>query len=160
MIKKVLFLCSSNSARSVMAEELLKIRGGDKFKAYSAGTEPAQEIHPLAARVLGEIGISLQGRRPRDVSELADMQFDIILTLCDKAKEACPLFPGRPVRGHWGMPDPALFEGTEEQKLDFFRKTLREIGNRIDLFVLLETDRLNHEELEKLIGDIGKNSCG
>lgn len=159
MKKKVLFLCSGNSARSIMAEELLRVRGGDKFEAYSAGVNPAKEIHPLAIKVLGEIGVTLQGRAPRDVAQLVDDQFDIILTLCDHARETCPIFPGHPIRGHWGMPDPVLFEGTEEEKLYFFRKTLREIGNRIDLFVLIETDRMDHNELERLIGDIG-NSCG
>jgi protein-tyrosine-phosphatase len=159
MKKKVLFLCSGNSARSIMAQELLRIRGGDKFEAFSAGTRPEREIHPMTVEALGEIGVSLDGRKPLYAADLADKQFDIILTLCDEAREECPVFPGHPIRGHWGMPDPAEAEGSEENRLQAFRRTLREIGNRIDLFVLLETDRMGHEELERLIGDIG-DSCG
>ena len=154
-MKKILFICSGNSARSVMAEELLRLKGEGRFCVFSAGTRPYAEIHPLTIRVLGEIGVSLQGRKPRAIAELADERFDIILTLCDTAREECPIFPGHPIRGHWGMPDPALYKGTEEEKLGFFRKTLQEISNRIDLFVLLETERMDHNELEKRIGDIG-----
>ncbi|MGB9833377.1 MAG: arsenate reductase ArsC [bacterium] len=123
---RVLFICTHNSARSQMAEGYLKKRYGEYFEAYSAGTEPTS-VHPLAVRVMGEMGIDISEHRSKSVREFLNHHFDLVITVCDSAREACPFFPGAKKYIHAGFPDPAIIEGTEEEKLAAFREVRDQI---------------------------------
>ncbi len=131
---RVLFVCTGNSARSQMAEAILRQRGGHRFEVASAGTDP-RGVHPLTVRVLAEAGIDISGARSRSVNEFLGQEFDYVVTVCDQAREACPVFPGAAMSLHWGYDDPVLVEGTEEERLRAFRRTLAQIGERIGQFV-------------------------
>ncbi len=133
---KVLFLCTGNSARSQMAEALLRYIGGDRFEAYSAGLEPT-EINPLAIRVMDEAGISLAGQHSKSLFDyMGRMHFGYLVTLCSNAEKSCPaVFPGVGQRLHWDLEDPAAATGTEEERLDAFRRARDEIAVRIRAFV-------------------------
>ena len=130
----VLFVCTHNSARSIMGEALLRAKGGDDFVVESAGTEPA-EVRPLTLRVLEEAGISTEGLRSKSVEEFMGREFDYIITVCDSARQNCPVFPGEGDRFHWGYPDPSAATGTEEERLEAFRKVFTAMSQRIDLFL-------------------------
>jgi arsenate reductase len=134
MAARVLVLCTGNSARSVIAEALLKQAGGDAFEVYSAGTRP-KGINPYTERVLAEAGIGLEGFRSKGVDEFAGQRFDYVITVCDSAAEECPVFPGAPVRLHWSFPDPAAVEGSEDEILAAFRDTVRGMRGRVQHFV-------------------------
>ncbi|MFZ2052700.1 MAG: arsenate reductase ArsC [Candidatus Aminicenantales bacterium] len=131
MKKRILFICTSNSARSQMAEALVNHDLGKHFEAYSAGTDP-EPPHPLAIRVLAEIGIDHSAANSKNMDEFADQAFDFVITLCDSANEACPLFLGGVRRAHLGFDDPAKAEGTEEERLAVFRRVRDEIRARIE----------------------------
>jgi arsenate reductase len=120
-VRNVLVLCTGNSARSQMLEAILATRLGDRFEVTSAGTEPAERVHPLAVRALGEIGIAWTNRVPKRVADLDPAAIDLAITVCDRAKESCPVLPGAPRRVHVGYPDPAAVTGTEAERLDAFR---------------------------------------
>jgi arsenate reductase len=124
--KRVLILCTGNSARSQMAEGLLRHDAGDRFDVYSAGTSP-RPILPEAIAVMREIGIDISGQRSKSVEELADQAFDYVLTVCDQAKESCPVFPSTAVTFHQSFEDPAAFEGPPEQRLACFRRVRDEL---------------------------------
>jgi arsenate reductase len=131
---RVLFLCTGNSARSVLAEALLRAIGGDDFEVFSAGTRP-KGINPLTVRVLAQEGLDVAGLRSKDVSEFVEQDFDYVITVCDSAAEECPVFPAARERLHWSFRDPAAVEGTEPEKLAAFQETLRGMRQRISLFV-------------------------
>ncbi len=131
---RVLFVCTHNSARSVMAEVLLRKRGGDAFEVSSAGTEPG-EVRPLTLRVLSEGGLDTSGLRSKSVSEFLDQPFDYVITVCDQARQTCPVFPGSGESLHWGYEDPSQATGTEEEQLAVYRRVFIQIGNRINQFV-------------------------
>jgi arsenate reductase len=133
---RVLFVCTGNSARSQIAEALLLDLGGADFEAFSAGTEP-RGVNPYTVRVLAEAGIDWSGARSKSVSEFVGQPFDYVITVCDRARQTCPVFPGNHNTLHWGLDDPAEVEGTDEQKLDAFRRTLSEVSLRIRPFVEL-----------------------
>jgi arsenate reductase len=135
---RVLFLCTGNSARSVIAEALLKQIGGSAFEVFSAGTHP-KGLNPYTARVLAEDEIDLAGFRSKDLSEFIGRDFDYVITVCDSAAEECPVFPGALERIHWSFPDPAAVEGTDIEKLAAFQKTAREMRQMISLFILVAT---------------------
>jgi arsenate reductase len=118
--RKVLFLCTGNSARSQMAEGLMRFLRGDEFEVYSAGTEP-KCVHPLAIKVMGEIGVDISHQRSQHVDEFGQEAFDFIVTLCDSAAKTCPFFPGAGKRMHHSFPDPVAMEGTGEEKTEMFR---------------------------------------
>jgi arsenate reductase len=118
--KSVLFLCTHNSARSQMAEGLLNHLRGDRYQAYSAGTEPGA-VHPLAVKVLAEIGIDISAHRSKHVREFVGRELDLVITVCDNASEACPFFPGAKAVEHESFPDPAAVSGSEQNKLATFR---------------------------------------
>jgi arsenate reductase len=124
--RKVLFICTHNSARSQMAEGLLRTMYGDRYEAYSAGTKPTG-VHPLAVRVMAEIGIDISHHRSKSVVEFLGAEFDYVVTVCDRAKESCPFFPGAREYIHVGFDDPAGFSGTEEESLSVFRRVRDEI---------------------------------
>jgi arsenate reductase len=133
---RVLVICTGNSARSVMAEALLRQHGGSRFDVNSAGTEP-KGIHPLTERVLDEAGIDHAWARSKSVNEFLGQPFDYVITVCDQARQACPVFPGVHETLHWGYDDPAAVEGTEEQRLAAFRSTLTMMAGRIQAFITL-----------------------
>ncbi|HXG39923.1 MAG TPA: hypothetical protein VNJ28_03180, partial [Candidatus Limnocylindrales bacterium] len=131
---RVLFLCTGNSARSILAEALLRRIGGSAFEVHSAGTRP-RGLDPLTLRVLSEAGIAVEGLRSKSVTDYLEQPFDYVVTLCDEAREACPVFPGRHVVLHWGQPDPAAAVGDEEERLAAFRRARDAIRARVESFV-------------------------
>jgi arsenate reductase (thioredoxin) len=137
----VLFLCTHNSARSILAEATLNHIGQGRFKAYSAGSSPRenQQPNPLGLQVLHEAGISTEGLRSKSWDEFARPDaphMDLVITVCDNAAgEQCPYWPGKPAKAHWGYADPSAIQGTEEEKLDAFRQTLAAIRHRLELLV-------------------------
>ena len=133
---RILVVCTGNSARSVMAEALLRTHGGDGFEVHSAGTEP-KGINPLTVRVLAEAGIDASWARSKSVSEFAGQSFDYVITVCDQARQSCPVFPGEGERLHWGYEDPAAAEGTDEERLAVFRRVFTQMGERVHLFIPL-----------------------
>jgi arsenate reductase len=121
MKKRVLILCTGNSARSQMAEGLLRSSGGKRFDVCSAGTQPSL-VRPEAIAVMAELGIDISGHRSKHVREFEGQEFDYVITVCDDAKESCPVFPGNTRRIHWGVPDPAAIDGSERERLAAFRR--------------------------------------
>ena len=142
---RVLFVCTGNSARSVMAEALVRTNGGEAFEVYSAGTDP-RGVNPLTRRILAEAGIDDSWARSKSVSEYLGQQFDYVVTVCDEARQVCPVFPGVHESLHWGYEDPAEAEGTEEERLAVFRRVFVQLGERINQFIALarreQRDRL------------------
>ena len=133
---RVLFVCTGNSARSLMAEALLRQHGGSAFEVHSAGTEP-KGVNPLTLRVLAAVGIDASWARSKSVDEFVGQSFDYVITVCDQARQSCPVFPGAHESLHWGYEDPAEAEGTDEERLVVFRRVLTQIGERIGLFIPL-----------------------
>ena len=132
--KRVLFLCTGNSARSQMAEGLLREKAGDRFEVFSAGTHP-KGLHARSVEAMKEVGIDISQQKSKDVSTYANDKFDYVITVCDRAKQACPVFPGaEPI--HWGFDDPA--EAPLDRQLETFRRVRDEINRRLDLFVLAQ----------------------
>ena len=152
---RVLILCTGNSARSQIAEALLARRGAGRFEVVSAGSKPALRVNPLAVRVLAEAGIPWEGRVPRGLAGFDQEQWDFVITVCDRAREACPIFPGTPILAHWGMPDPAEVEGNDEAKLRAFRDTFVVLARRIDLLLALPIAKLERLALEREVRGIG-----
>lgn len=135
---RVLFVCTGNSARSIMAEALLRTHGGDRFEVHSAGTEP-RGVNPLTLRVLEDAGIDAPFARSKSVDEFVGQRFDYVITVCDRAREACPVFPGARESLHWEFDDPAEATGSEGERLAVFRQTFRDIGQQIERFVTTTT---------------------
>jgi arsenate reductase len=157
-VYRVLFLCTGNSGRSQIAETILNRKGRGRFVAESAGSRPAAQVNPFAIQVLGEGGIEWAGDQPRGLDGLDREHWDFVITVCDKAREVCPVFPGQPILSHWGMPDPAAVEGDDEEKRRAFREALTLISRRIDLLLVLPVEKLDRLVLEakvQAIGEIG-----
>ena len=133
---RVLFVCTGNSARSVMAEALLRQHGGDRFEVYSAGTEP-KGINPLTVRILADAGIDASDARSKSVTEFLGQSFDYVVTVCDEARQACPVFPGVHESLHWGYEDPAEAVGTEEERLVVFRRVFIQLAERVKQFAIV-----------------------
>jgi arsenate reductase len=152
---RVLFLCTGNSARSQIAEALLTHLGGKRFEAASAGTAPAQRVNPGAVEVLAEAAIPWQGRPPRQVDGLENEPWDLVVTVCDDARESCPIFPAGPVVAHWGMPDPAAVQEASARRRAF-ADTLRVLSGRITELVTIPVETLPRPELEARIQRIGR----
>ena len=131
---RVLFLCTGNSARSIIGAALLRQMGGDDFEVFSAGTRP-KGINPYTIRVLEPLAIDLSGERSKSVSEYVNDEFDYVITVCDDAAEECPVFAGASERIHWSLVDPAAVEGTDEKRLVAFKRTVREMNTRLATFV-------------------------
>ena len=131
---RVLILCTGNSARSQMAEGLLRHVGGTRYEVFSAGTKPVG-MNPVAIEVMREEGIDISKQRSKSVAEFAGQEFATVITVCDNAAEECPVFPGAPQRVHWSLPNPAAVSGTKEEKLEAFRKVRDELERRIQSFV-------------------------
>jgi arsenate reductase (thioredoxin) len=137
---RVLFLCTGNSARSIIGAALLRQMGGDAFEVHSAGTHP-KGINPYTVRVLSGAGIDMSGERSKSVSEYEGQSFDYVITVCDAAAEECPVFPGAPERIHWSFVDPAAAEGPDDEKLAAFQRTMREMQARLATFILVAKRR-------------------
>ncbi len=154
----VLFLCTGNSARSILAESILTRLGGGRFRAFSAGSQPKGEVHPMALEVLGEYNYPHEAYRSKNWREFeaADApQMDFVITVCDNAAgETCPVWPGQPMTAHWGIEDPAAVEG-DGQKLAFI-KAFNQMRRRLELFVSLPTAGLERLELQKQVRKIGR----
>jgi len=131
---RVLILCTGNSARSQMAEGLLRFLGGTRYEVFSAGTKPSG-VNPLAIEAMRESGIDISAQRSKSIAELTGDTFQTVITVCDNAAAECPVFPGVPDRVHWSLPDPAAVSGTREEKLAVFRRVRDELASRIRLFV-------------------------
>jgi arsenate reductase len=138
-----------------MAEALFAAKAGGRFVAASAGSRPAARVNPLAVEVLAEAGIDWTGKVPRSVEGLEREPWDFVITVCDRAKESCPYFPGQPVLAHWGMPDPAEVEGSDEVKRAAFRDAFVTLSRRIDLLLALPLEKLERLALERRVGEIG-----
>jgi protein-tyrosine-phosphatase len=156
----VLFLCTHNSARSILAEALLNHLGGGRFRAYSAGSSPRehQQPHPLGLQVLRKAGIATEGLYSKSWDAFAAPgapHMDLIITVCDNAAgEACPFWPGHPATAHWGYADPSAGDGSDAEKLEAFRQTLHAIRRRIELLVSLPPDRLVRAALQSSARDL------
>lgn len=155
-----LFICTGNSARSILAEGLLNDSGKGRFHAFSAGSQPKGQVHPLALATLEHLRLPTTGYRSKSWDEFVAPGapvFDFIFTVCDAAAgEACPLWPGKPVSAHWGVPDPAAVEGTEEQQRKAFHETAIILHRRIELFLSLPLQRLDAMSLRRELHDIGR----
>ncbi|MGA2169929.1 MAG: arsenate reductase ArsC [Terracidiphilus sp.] len=155
----ILVLCTGNSARSIIGEALFNTMGAGRFKAYSAGSHPTGRVNPFAIEQVQALGYPLEGLRSKSWDEFAQPdspQMDFIVTVCDKAAgEMCPLWPGQPVTAHWGFPDPAAVEGSDEEKRAAFAQTLRQIRNRVQLFLSLPLETLDRMAIENRMRAIG-----
>ena len=155
----VLFLCTGNSARSILAECILNRDGQGRFKAFSAGSYPKGEVNPYAVDLLRELNFNTDDLRSKSWDEFAvdgapDMDF--VFTMCDEAaSEVCPIWPGRPISAHWGIPDPATAEGSEAEKRAAFAKAFRRLENRISIFIGLPIPSLDRPSLQKKLDEIG-----
>jgi protein-tyrosine-phosphatase len=158
-VYNVLFICTGNSARSILAEGLVDHWGKGRFRGFSAGSFPKGEVHPLALRLLTRLGLPTGGLRSKGWDEFSQPgapAMDFVFTVCDQAAgEICPIWPGKPVTAHWGLPDPAAIEGTDDARMVAFRCALRELENRIKLFVSLPIDSLDRMVLERRAKEIG-----
>ncbi len=156
----VLFLCTGNSARSILAESLLAHWGKGSFRAFSAGSFPKGAVHPLAIEVLPAAKLPTAGLRSKSWDEFAAPGapvMDFVFTVCDQAAgEPCPVWPGTPVVAHWGVPDPAAAEGTERERLAAFRAAFQALETRIKLFVSLPVDKLDRMTLKRKADEIGR----
>jgi protein-tyrosine-phosphatase len=155
-LRSVLFLCTGNSARSILAEAYLNHAARGRLTAYSAGSHPGGAVNPFAVELLRKCGIATTGARSKSWDEFARPdapQIDFIFTVCDSAAaEVCPVWPGRPLTAHWGVPDPAAVQGTDEQKRRAFKDAFTALSRRIDLFLALPLDKLDKKKLDEIGG--------
>ena len=162
-IFNVLFLCTGNSARSIIAEAILNRVGAGRFKAFSAGSHPKGEVHPYALQLLKTLNHDTSFARSKDWNEFAAPgapEMNFVFTVCDNAaNEACPVWPGQPMTAHWGVPDPAAVEGTEAEKHLAFADTYRMLNNRISIFISLPMNTLDKLALQKRLDEIGRESA-
>jgi arsenate reductase (thioredoxin) len=155
----VLFLCTGNSARSIIAEAILNKVGEGKFRAYSAGSHPKGAVNPGTIRLLNGLGYETSGFRSKSWDEFAKpgaVQFDFVFTVCDDAAgETCPLWPGKPMTAHWGIPDPAAATGSDTEVALAFNEAYRLLSQRIGIFAALPIDKLDRLTLHRKLRDIG-----
>jgi protein-tyrosine-phosphatase len=159
-IYPALFLCTGNSARSILAEALLTRWGRGRFRAFSGGSLPKGAVNPLALELLDRLGLPTDGMRSKSWNEFAGTDapaMDFVFTVCDQAGgEVCPIWPGNPMTAHWGVPDPAAVEGTEEQRKRAFLDALRSLEARVKLFVSLPVEKLDRLALKREVDQIGR----
>ncbi len=156
----VLFLCTGNSARSIMAECAIGRWGKGKFKGYSAGSHPKGAIHPMTLELLQQLNYDTSNLRCKSWDEFAcpdSPRLDFVFTVCDQAAaEQCPLWPGQPITAHWGVPDPVAFQGRDEERRHFFLRVYSELENRIKIFTSLRIEALDSFALEQRVREIGR----
>jgi len=159
-VYNVLFLCTGNSARSIMAEAILNRDGQGRFRAFSAGSHPAGSVKPEALELLKKLNFKTDQFRSKDWSEFAEVGapvMDFVFTVCDNAaKEVCPVWPGQPMSAHWGLPDPAAVEGNETERRLAYSDAFRMLNNRISIFMNLPMASLDRLSLQKKLDEIGK----
>ena len=159
-VRNVLFLCTGNSARSILAEAYLNARGGGNFVAHSAGSHPAGKVNPFALELLRKHRIEAEGLRSKNWDEFARRgapRMDFVFTVCDNAAgEACPLWPGQPVTAHWGVEDPAAVQGTDDEKRKAFLKAFTQLATRINLLLTLPMEKIDRPSLKARLDEIGK----
>jgi len=159
-VYNVLFLCTGNSARSILAESYLNSAGRGRFRAFSAGSHPSGKVNPFALELLAGHGIDTVGARSKSWDDFAkpdSPRFDFIFTVCDNAAgEACPVWPGKPVTAHWGVEDPAAATGTDEEKRRAFVQAFDELSARIKLLLALPLDKLQPDVVKRKLADIGR----
>jgi arsenate reductase len=158
--RNVLFLCTGNSARSIMAEAVLNHKGRPNFRAYSAGSHPTGKVNPFALKQLESAGLHVEGYRSKSWDEFAKpdaQKMDFVFTVCDNAaNEICPVWPGQPITAHWGVADPAAVKGTNEEIARAFRDAYTTLDRRISLLLSLPISSLDRMVLQKQVSDIGK----
>jgi arsenate reductase len=156
----VLFVCTGNSARSILAEGLLNELGRGRFRAYSAGSQPKGAVHPLALKELARLRVPTDGFRSKSWDEFSRPgapEMDFVFTVCDQAAgEVCPMWPGQPVTAHWGMPDPAAVDGPDEVREQAFRDAAITMRRRVELMLALPVESLDEPSLHKEVRDIGR----
>lgn len=159
-VYNVLFLCTGNSARSIMAESILNRLGGGRFRAYSAGSQPTGKVNPLALNLLRKTNFDVSKLRSKSWDEFATPEappLDFVFTVCDDAaNEVCPIWPGQPMTAHWGLPDPAKAQGTHAEKAFAFDDCFRMLNQRISILVNLPIQTLSKLSLQKHLDEIGK----
>jgi arsenate reductase len=159
--RNVLFLCTANSARSILAESLLNHWGQGRFRAYSAGSFPSGTVNPLALQLLVQLDLPTDGLRSKSWDEFARPEaqlIDFVITVCDNAAgETCPVWPGQPVTAHWGIPDPAAVAGTEAQRMGAFRQALHSLERRIKALVALPIESLDRPALRQALAAIAQS---
>jgi arsenate reductase (thioredoxin) len=159
----VLFLCTGNSARSILAEAYLNSKGASRFVAYSAGSDPAGKVNPFALELLSKNRISTTGLRSKNWDEFAVAgapKMSLVFTVCDNAAgEVCPIWPGQPITAHWGVEDPAAVQGTDDEKRKAFLKAFTQLATRINLLLNLPIDRIDRMALKTRLDEIGKNTA-
>jgi protein-tyrosine-phosphatase len=157
----VLFLCTGNSARSILAEQLMNYWGGNKFRGFSAGSHPRGAVHPIALELLRHMRLPTEGLRSKSWNEFAKPgapSLDFVFTVCDNAAgEVCPYWPGQPMTAHWGVEDPAAVDGPDTQKWLAFRTTFKELENRIKVFTSLPIRSLDRIKLQERLDAIGRS---
>ncbi len=157
----VLVLCTGNSARSIMAEALFNLLGAGRFRAYSAGSHPTGRVNPFAVEQVRALGYPVDNLRSKSWSEFAQPGapvMDFVITVCDNAAgEVCPVWPGHPITAHWGFPDPAAVQGSDDDKRAAFARTLHQIRNRVQLLLALPVETLDRLALESRVRAIGKD---
>ena len=152
---KFLFLCTGNSARSIIGEYLLRRLGGERFQVFSAGALPTGKVNAFAVQVLKDVyNIDASDARSKSWEEFKDVEFDFVVTVCDNARESCPVWPGQPIVAHWSSPDPAAVEGTDEEKYRAFEEVARQINRRLHLFTSLPLEKLDRNELINATRDV------
>ena len=160
LVFNVLFLCTGNSARSILAEAILNREGKGKFVAYSAGSQPKGSVHPFAIELLKKLNHPTEHLRSKSWDEFAGRgapEMDFVFTVCDNAaSEVCPVWPGQPMTAHWGVPDPAAAEGSEAERRLAFADAYRQLSNRISIFTSLPIASLDRLSLQRRLEDIGR----
>jgi len=158
--RKLLFLCTGNSARSIFGEYLLRHLAGSRFEVYSAGAAPTGEINPFAIRVLKDcFDIDASDARSKSWEEFKDVEFDFVITVCDNARETCPVWPGQPIVAHWSSPDPAAVEGSDEEKYRAFKEVAFQINRRLQLLTSLPLETIDRSKLAAEISEIAKSTA-
>jgi len=154
---KFLFLCTGNSARSIFGEYLLRRLGGPRFQVFSAGAFPTGRVNPIAIQVLKDVyNIDASDARSKSWEEFKDVEFDFVVTVCDNARETCPIWPGQPVVAHWSSPDPAAVEGSDEEKYRAFKEVAFQLNRRLQFFTSLPIETLDRPKLIAAIREIGE----
>ena len=160
MTTNVLFLCTGNSARSILAEALLGVLGAGRFNAYSAGSHPSGRVQPMAAELATKLGYPPENLRSKSWDEYAKPdapRMDFIITVCDNAAgEVCPIWPGQPIAAHWGVPDPAAVQGSEEERRAAFRDALVTLRRRVELLIALPIEKLDRIARERGVREIAE----
>ena len=155
---KFLFLCTGNSARSIFGEYLLRRLGGSRIQVFSAGSFPTGKVNPFAIQVLKDVyNIDASEARSKSWEEFNDIEFDFVVTVCDNARETCPVWPGQPIVAHWSSPDPAAVEGSDSEKYRAFKEVAFQINGRLQLFTSLPLEKLDRHELGAAIREIGSS---